>query len=273
MKPLKLFFNSFKPRKNFYKVLLIDIVVLLVLFGAVNLLSVRSNLSYADAKESISVLEQVKLGAASNVDVKYHAGRVNSFLKDMFSGFVMFILFAFVFWVATRAYVWTLVLDKKFSWRFLGRFSLLNLGWQIVNLFLWLFFLLVVSLLGKLVQAWAYSFSSKFLVYLIIAGVSFLVLIPLALVLVNLNNLLLLYFTRFRKISKAFVYTFTFMFTKVHKVIVPYLLVGLVFFVLSLVIIPLAFSQVMYLYASAIIMAAILAWMKFYLVDLEKALG
>ena len=175
----------------------------------------------------------------------------------------------FSFW---RGLVWTKILKKRFSFKVFLRFCLLNLWWLIV-------FSIIVLVVGMIIS-WLVSGAFMYLAltlgdvwsWVIMLPIYILVIAPIAVYVINITNILhIKFFTE--KNYKHIIGKTWHTITKIRKLCVPYILMGIVGIILVLIqaYVPIfSVATTVGIFISLILAALYCSWLKLYVVKLIK---
>ncbi len=229
----KEFLNSFKLSTSFIYVLLFDVlyvslaILALVVFGklAQNLIMKLNALNLQEITNTTLMENQVKT--------------LTSVMNSLLIYTILLLLVLFILCIITRALIWNIVLNKKLTLKYLGKFSVLNLIWL-----LWIIpFILILSTKNP------YS--------ILISS------IILAILFIYFTFVLYTIFTKEVKIGKSLKLCFKLGAGKINLFLLP-MLFAIVVFVLVNIIVVAANLIVQSSLIALILLLLYTAWLRFY---------
>ncbi len=240
-KEWKEFLASFKLKTKFIYVILLDVLCITATFilGLIYSLLLNNLITPLDGLDLTNLATMGAEGLQQYI-----------LLKNTMYGFLIYtallLIFVLIVYSLFQGLIWNLILKKKFTLKYLGKFSLLNLIWVLF----WLIIALVLLIiLKKIIIVWV------ILVYILL------------LIIFYLTSILYVVFTEKIKIWQAIKDTFN-IGKRIHLFIMPYLLVLGLFIVLNLIL--LVFSllpQQVYMFVNLIVLLGFIAWFRFYISD------
>lgn len=247
---LKLFLDSFKLKKNFLYIILYDLLFFIIailfvkFFGGI--------IGKMSSNVDLSIVERVLI-SPSPAQTEILKATVNNVKMVIFGAMIAFTLYLIIIifiWSLSRGLIYTTLLNKKFDKKFYWKFLLLNLLFYIPLLILLFAFIYVIKELPQAIYA-------LFLILLI--AVYFLALSYIS-------------FVKIGKVFKAVGNALEFGFTKIHKMIIPLILIIIIFVIMSLITANIIkiLSFAIQPYVSLLIFIIYLAWARIYFVKVVE---
>ncbi len=243
----QIFLNSLKLKKNILYVILLDLLCICATF----VLSLFYSLATSKIAASLQNLDLANIAAMGAEGLEQYAALKGAMYLFLIYSAILFILILLAYSLF-QGLIWNTVLKKRFTWKYFGKFSLLNLIWVLA----WL----IISIL---------------LLFILKDAVIILVILTYVLLFVMfyLTTILYVMFTKKRKMWQSIKDTFN-IGKRVHLFILPYLLVLGLFIVLNLVLIIFSLlPQQIYMFINLIILLAFFAWFRFYISDVIMKVG
>ena len=262
---INLFKKSFKlDKKRFSLVIIFDFALILVSYIALNLWGRWVN----SAVLKISGMDLATLSEEALGEIVKELAALKSFYYGTLIYSILLIIFLFFIWSFFQGQIWSTILKKKFNLNYFKKFLLLNLA--CIPLFIIIFFIMLacLELLGRVFLFFSTSgLNTIFVMFILLVLFSFIFL-PILIYLINLTSIIYIYFTKKNKILDSFKNTFDVAVKKIHLLYIPYLMISLVFVLLSVITIPFNILQegltLLILFVLLIIYAA---WARFYIAD------
>ena len=199
-----LFINSFKRiNLKFFLILAFDILFYFIFMQIGNLFLKMIEKKAANVDLTQNLLGLNQQAAASLL------GSVRGFFFFLIFTAILFLVLIAVNWSIFKGLIWTTTANKKFNFSFLKKFFLLNLIW----LPFWFLLIFLFAIITKPATA------PKFMIILLVIAFYF-------------TNILYPLFLKDNKISKI-KEAFKFGIKKIHHFIVPYAVIGALFYVIS----------------------------------------
>jgi hypothetical protein len=243
-KTLKDFVNSFKPNIIWLYIMMFDL-----LFYGISVLLIKSVGSYLSEKSAAINLPVRDIAAMSAEQLKPLA----SHLQNFFIAIILLVILSFIIimaaWSLTRGLIYSALLKKKFTKAYFKKFFLLNLFLTMPLAIILVFF----TAIGLVLQGIFYHY--KYVYYLVILAVSYYLAINY------------ISFTKKNKVFDSIAKSLEFGIKKLHKLLLPCLLILIVSImlpaVISLIPIPLTAMPLISLIAFVLFMA----WARIYFIQ------
>jgi len=262
---ISLFKKSFNlDKKRFSLVIIFDFTLILVSYLALNLW--KGWVSSAVLK--ISGMDLATISEEALLEIMKELSVLKSFYYGTLIYSILLIIFLFLVWSFFQGQIWSIILKKKFNFDYFKKFLLLNLA--CIPLFIILYFLTVICLgfFDLLLLFFSTTgLNTSFVMFILLVLFSFIFL-PILIYLINFISIIYIYFTKKNKILDSFKNTFDIAVKKIHLLYIPYLMISLVFVLLTVITIPFnilpAWLTSLILFVLLVIYAA---WARFYIAD------
>lgn len=179
---------------------------------------------------------------------------------------ILFLLFALITFSLSQGFTWNRIFNKKNSFNFFKRFTLLNLVCLPFYIALIVGIAIALTRITNLFIGLISPYISGMIITSIIAFL-FIVLIigPMVLYFLNLINIIYIYFMKEHKIFRSIKDMFVFILNKGTKLYIPFVLSTLFFFIISLILLIFKLVPRLYTIFAIIFLLSFLTWMRFYL--------
>ena len=215
---------------------------------------------------------QPQLSSLDNIQALTSSSAVEGIGKLTFiivSSSILLVLFILILSSVTRGYMWSTIFGKKTSKEFLKRFTLLNMVYLIpytilVMLSIGILYMLTtgfISLVSRITANTAINSVIAFIFSVLFIG-------PFFLYFLNLSGMINIYFLKTDKIFSSIGKAFSFIINKGHELYVPYVLVTILFFIVSAILMVFRVWPALYNYVAVIFMLAYMTFIRFYLKEL-----
>lgn len=249
------FKDSFRPGNRFWLVLGMEYAFLAVSLLFVWLYGLSMNTLSDLFPNELDLLAPQHILEANTASMEFAVGRLIIYTVIL----LIVLLLNFSFW---KGWIWAKMLKKRYNWKLYLKFTLVNLPWLII----WIFVMMVVLLvLGSLVGS-----ALDFLVPTIGVTLSYIAMIPVyifvfmpivAFLITSGNVLYINFFTKKRFIKETWE-----IIKDIKKYCVMYIWMGVLLLVLSIIYPFVGFASVTGILISFILIALYSAWLKFYIV-------
>ncbi len=256
---INLFKKSFKlDKKRFFSVIIFDSLFILVSYIALSLCGAWLNSSAS------------KIGGLDLITLTENAVNELAALKSFYYGLIvcsiLLIIFLFLAWSFFQGFIWNTILKKKFDLSYFKKFLLLNLACIPISIILFFIAIICIEFFNLIFLFFSTSGLNTSLVMFILLVLFTFVFLPILLYLINFISVLYFYFTKKKKISYSFKNTFDIAVKKIHLLYIPYLMMSLVFVLLSVITIPL---NILPTWLTSLFLLIFLifyaAWVRFYI--------
>lgn len=252
IKKQNFFVKTFIIFKNSFKKLIskntIYPVFLLLLFLSVFLLSSNmiGNTIKKKAESAFPSLTDINSLAAEN-SLKI-LPQLKGFIIYILAIIALYIAILIIAWALCEGTIWNLILNKKPSLKYYGKFLSLNIIWIIA--------LILISLFSVLI------FKKESAPYiLIVLGIVFIYITPLMYIL----------FAKENKIFQSIKITFSLGFKKIHHFIIPYIVIFLIFLILGFIYVLLNnFQEKLAAGIFIILLSVFITWVRYYLAEIVQ---
>ena len=260
---INLFKKSFKlNKKRFSLVIIFDLALILVSYIALQLWSNW----VSNAVLKISGIDLTTISEEALGEIVKELAALKSFYYGAIIFSMLLIIFLFLTWSFFQGQIWSAILKKKFNLSYFKKFLLLNLA--CIPLFIILSFIILVylELFGRIFLFFQTAgFNTSFVMFILLVLFIFIFL-PILLYLINCIPIIYIYFTKKNKILNSFKDTFDIAVKKIHLLYIPYLIISLVFVLLSVITIP---FNILPAWLTSLISFVLLviyaAWARFYI--------
>jgi len=239
-------FTSFNLQQLF--VILADLLFFAVSFGVVYLLGTILS------KKALK-LPDMQLAMLDTSNAQAAVGDFKQFLILFVILFIITLVFILFNWAFTRYCIWNLTIHSKLDFKKYLKFVVANLVWFLMWLLPFIYAVYPVFVMVKQ--------------NLSVQKPPLFVSISIIVIMVCILHFTYLYFIGFireHKIGKAYAFAFKTGITKIHKLLLPYLMMFLIIVILSIITLPLNnLSQKVSLAVSIPLILAYLAWARLYL--------
>ena len=227
--------------------------------------------AYSKIGPSIATIQTVKAIAG----VQQSGQFIQSFLRSSIVYTILAIILLFFLWSLSRSLIWTTIQNKRFTFKFYKKFSLLNLIWIPVSFVLHvilfvlgtIIFYVIVRLPSDIMTGTVHN--SVNLAYMHI--VSIFIFLPFVFYIFNLGSYLYIFFTEKPKINQSFQKMTNFVISKIAQLYKPYVFMSVVFVVVSwLSVLFRLFGQTVQIIATVLLSLMFFTWHKFYISQLTK---
>jgi hypothetical protein len=239
-------FTSFNLQQLF--VILADLLFFAVSFGVIYLIGIILS------KKALK-LPDMQLAMLDTANAQAATGDFKQFLILFVVLLVITLVFILFNWAFTRYCIWNLTIHGKFVFKKFLRFVAANLLWFLMWLLPFIYAIYPVFVMVKQ--------------NLSVQKPPLFVTISLLIIVICVLHFTYLYFIGFirkQKIGKAFAYAFKTGVTKIHKLLLPYLMLFLILVIISVITLPLNnLSQKVSLAVAIPLILAYLAWVRLYI--------
>ena len=256
---INLFKKSFKlDKKRFFSVIIFDSLFILVSY--ITLFLWRIWVSSSASK--ISGLDLATL----TENALQELAALKSFYYGILICSLLLIIFLFFAWSFFQGQIWNTILKKKFDLNYFKKFLLLNLACIPLSIILFFIAVIFLSFFRSIFLFFSTTgLNTSFIMFILLILFTF-VFLPIILYLINFISILYFYFTKKNKILDSFKNTFNIAVKKIHLLYAPYLIMSLVFVLLSVITIPLnIFPEWLTSLFSLIFLIFYAAWIRFYI--------
>jgi len=198
-------------------------------------------------------LQLLDLGAAELAEIK---GLMGGFIVSLIVSLLVLVFLIYLIHSITRALIWLVIHNKKGSRDFFKKMMVLNLMWVPI--------LVLILVLFLVVKAPVDLYSYKVMILYYVSSVIFMLILFVPL---SLNFMVYHYYTKKGGIMSSMGEAFKVFFTQIRHFIIPFVVMLLVFYLVSLPfgLIPSLFANYKIVYALVIIIY--IGWLRFYLVE------
>jgi len=256
---INLFKKSFKlDKKRFFSVIIFDSLFILVSY--ITLFLWRIWVSSSASK--ISGLDLATL----TENALQELAALKSFYYGILICSLLLIIFLFFAWSFFQGFIWNTILKKKFDLNYFKKFLLLNLACIPLSIILFFIAAICIGFFNSIFLFFSTTgLNTSFIMFILLILFTF-VFLPIILYLINFISILYFYFTKKKEILDSFKNTFNIAVKKIHLLYAPYLIMSLVFVLLSVITIPLnIFPEWLTSLFSLIFLIFYAAWIRFYI--------